>query len=250
MSGNIRKAMILAAGEGTRLRPLTLQTPKVLLPIAGVPLIEYTLAWLKSHGISSIAMNLYHLGEEIKAFLGNGSRFGNTIHYSFEKELLGTAGGVKKLEKFFDSTFIVVYGDNLTDFDLSAMVDFHHEKKAIATLALFETTYSPEIGIVNIETDGKISRLVEKPRSPIPDRQSPMLANAAVYVLEKNILDYIPRETYCDFAYDIFPELIDSYLPIYGYVLNPHDYLIDIGTIDKYHKVNEDVKAGRVKIKI
>jgi len=242
--------MILAAGEGTRLRPLTLQTPKVLLPIAGVPLIQYTLAWLKSHSISEVAINLYHLGDEIKALLGDGSRFGVTIHYSSEKKLLGTAGGVKKLEKFFDDTFVVIYGDNLTDFDLSAMVDFHQEKKAIATLALFETTNSQEVGIVNMETDGRISRLVEKPKSPHPDPQSKVLANGAVYALEKNVLDYIPRGTSCDFAYDIFPRLIDLDLPVYGYVLDPQDYLIDIGTIDKYHRVNKDIKAGRVKIKI
>lgn len=250
MSSNVRKAMILAAGEGTRLRPLTLQTPKVLLPIAGTPLIQYTLAWLKSHNISDVAINLYHLGDEIKAFLGDGSKFGVTIHYSSEKILLGTAGGVKKLEKFFDSTFVVFYGDILTDFDLSAMVDFHQEKKAIATLALFETANYQEVGIVNMETDGKISRLVEKPKSPLPDPQSQVLANGAVYALEKNVLDYIPKKTSCDFAYDVFPRLINLDLPVYGYVLDPQDHLIDIGTVEKYHKVNEDIKEGRVKIKI
>jgi len=130
------------------------------------------------------------------------------------------------------------------------MIDFHQEKKAIATLALFETTNTQEVGIVNTETDGKISRLVEKPTSPPRDSQSKVLANGAIYVLEKNVLNYIPSETSCDFAYDIFPKLIDLDLPVYGYVLDPQHYLIDIGTIDKYHKVNEDVKAGWVKIKI
>jgi len=250
MSGNVRKAMILAAGEGTRLRPLTLQTPKVLLPIAGVPLIQYTLAWLKSHSISDIAINLCHLGDKIKAFLGDGSRFGVTIHYSSEKEILGTAGGVKKLEGFFDSTFVVFYGDNLTDFDLSAMVNFHLEKKATASLAVFRAPDPQEVGVVEMETHGRISKLVEKPQSPVPNHQSTTLANGGVYILEKDVLNYIPRETSCDFAYDIFPKLIELGLPVYGYVLKPEDYFLDIGTVEKYHKSNEDVEAGKVKIKI
>jgi len=250
MSGNIRKAMILAAGEGTRLRPLTLQTPKVLLPIAGVPLIKYTLTWLKSHGISDVAINLHHLGDKIKAFLGNGSRFGMKIHYSPEKALLGTAGGVKRMEEFFDSTFLVYYGDNLTDFNLSTMIDSHREKKAIATLALFKAPHPQEVGVVEMQTDRRISGLIEKPQSPVLDLQSPILANGGVYVLEKDILDYIPSEVPCDFACDIFPKLIELDLPVYGYVLNPEDYFIDIGTVEKYHKVNEDVKAGKARIKL
>jgi len=240
------KAMILAAGEGTRLHPLTQWTPKALLPIARVPLIEHQLSWLKSHGIFQVAINLYHLGEKIKDFLGDGSRFGVRIHYSSEKELLGTAGGVKKMEDFFDSTFLVVYGDILTDFNLSAMIDFHKKKKALVTLALFKVPNPWEVGIVEMNRQDKVLSFKEKP--PRGSEHS-NLSSGGIYVLEREILDHIPSHGYCDFGYDIFPTLLALHLPVYGYVLKAEDYLIDIGTLDKYQKANNDVEAGKIKIR-
>ncbi|MCL0092276.1 nucleotidyltransferase family protein [Dehalococcoidia bacterium] len=242
MSNDIEKAMILAAGEGTRLRPLTLETPKVLLPIGGVPLICYTLAWLKSHGITQIAINLYHRGEKIKEFLGDGSRFGVEICYSQEENVLGTAGGVKRVEHFFDSTFVVVYGDVLTDFDLSAMINFHQEKKAVATLALFEAPNPKAAAIVQLEKQGRVINFVEKPGQADPGS----LGSGGIYVLERQVLDYIPDQGFSDFAYDIFPKLVEARLPLYGYVLTPQDYLLDIGTPEKYRRANQDIE--RVKI--
>jgi mannose-1-phosphate guanylyltransferase/mannose-1-phosphate guanylyltransferase/phosphomannomutase len=241
MSKEIKKAMILAAGEGTRLRPLTLETPKALLPIRGRALIEHQISWLNHHGIREIAINLYHLGNKIKDHLGDGSRFGMKICYSPEETLLGTAGGVKRIEHFFNDTFVVVYGDILTDLDLSDMVKFHREKKAVATLAIFEAPNPWEVGVVELNKERRILRLTEKPQSPVPSSQSPALANGGVYVLEKDVLNYIPAQGSSDFAYDIFPKLIGLGLPIYGYMLNPQDYcLIDIGTRDKYRKANEE----------
>jgi len=230
----IMKAMILAAGEGTRLRPLTLETPKALLPLAGTPLIQRTLTWLKSHGISDVAINLCYLGDKIKGFLGDGSRFGMNILYSSEEIALGTAGGVKKMEHFFDDAFVVVYGDILTDFDLSAMVRFHQQKKAMATLVIFEVPNPREAGIVEMTGEGRIVSLVEKPQSP-----ASASANGGIYVLQKEVLGHIPVNKFYDFAYDVFPGLIDSGLPVYGYPLKPEDYLIDIGNVDKYRKANE-----------
>jgi NDP-sugar pyrophosphorylase family protein len=249
MSSDIRKAMILAAGEGTRLRPLTLHTPKVLLPIGGIPLIEYTLTWLKSHAISDVAINLYHLGDQIKDFVGDGSHLGVKVVYSEEETLLGTAGGVKKMEHFFDGTFVVSYGDNLTDFDLSTMIELHREKKAIATLAVFEVSNPSRVGVVQMNGDGRLSRLVEKSQSPFPNSGSPILANGGVYVLEREVMDYIPTEGFSDFAYAIFPKLIELDLLVYGYVLKPEDYLLDIGSIEKYHEANADMQAGKVRIR-
>lgn len=246
MSGNVTKAMVLAAGEGTRLRPLTQWIPKVLLPIRGIPLIQYTLAWLKGYGISEVVINLHHAGDKIRAFLGDGSRFGVRIHYSSEKELLGTAGGVKKMEEFFDSTFLVVYGDILADFNLSAMTDFHGQKKALVTLALFKASNPWEVGIVEVNRQGKLLSFKEKPPR---GSESSNLSSGGIYVLEEEILDYIPSHGCCDFGYDIFPKLLALHLPVYGYVLRPEDYLIDIGTTDKYRKANEDVRAGKVKIR-
>ena len=243
-------ALTLAAGEGTRLRPLTLEVPKVLLPIAGVPLICYTLAWLKRHGISGVVINLHHLGEKIREFLGDGSRFGLEIVYSPEEILLGTAGGVKKMERLLAAKsqspaanlFVVAYGDVLTDLDLSAMVSFHRAKKALATLALFQAANPREVGVVNLNKEDMVVSFTEKPEYPISNPQPPpTLANGGIYILQREFLDYIPGQGFVDFACDIFPKLIELGLPIYGYRLQPGDYLIDIGSPEKYRKANEDV---------
>jgi len=255
-------ALTLAAGEGTRLRPLTLEVPKVLLPIAGVPLICYTLAWLKRHGISGVVINLHHLGEKIREFLGDGSRFGLEIVYSPEEILLGTAGGVKKMERLLAAKsqapnpqspaanlFVVVYGDVLTDLDLSAMISFHRAKKALATLALFQAANPQEVGVVKLDKEDRVVSFMEKPQSPISNPQSPIpnaqppptLANGGIYILQREFLDYIPGQGFVDFACDIFPKLIELGLPIYGYRLQPGDYLIDIGSPEKYRKASKDV---------
>lgn len=238
------KAMVLAAGEGTRLRPLTLHTPKVLLPIGEKPLIVYILNWLKSHGIKEVAINLHHLGEKIEAFLGDGTCFGVKIFYSKEEKLLGTAGGVKKMKHFFDTTFIVVYGDVLTDFDLNRMILVHKEKKGIATLAVKEVSNPWEVGIIKLE-DRRVISFVEKPPK---GSEHGNLGSVGVYVLEREVLDWIPSRGFCDFAYDIFPKLIEAGMPIYAYLLDPQDYIIDIGTPSKYLQANEDIKAGRLRL--
>jgi len=245
MSSRVEKAMILAAGEGTRLRPLTLETPKVLLPVAGVPLIYYILTWLRSHGVGEVCINLHHLGNRIKDSLEDGSEFGVKIYYSIEENLLGTAGGVKKVAHFFDTTFLVVYGDVLTNFNLSAMMKFHQEKKALATVVVSKVTEPSEVGIVRLKNDGRIVSFVEKPSG---GAELGNMASGGIYILEKEVLDSIPTHGFCDFAYDIFPELIRAGFPLYGYTLTSADYLIDIGTIDKYLKANEDVKSGKVKM--
>lgn len=241
----ITKAMILAAGEGTRLRPLTLETPKVLIPIADIPLIYYTLTWLRSHDIGEVCINLHHLGNSVKKLLGGGSQLGIKIRYSIEESLLGTAGGVKKVEHFFDTTFVVVYGDVLTDFNLSDMAYFHQRKKAIATIAVTRVSNPWETGIVEMKEEGRIVSCIEKPPK---GTEMGNMANGGIYILERQVLDFIPNKAYCDFAYDIFPKVIRANLPVYGYVIAQEDYLIDIGTVDKYLKANEDVKLGKVKI--
>lgn len=239
------KAMILAAGEGTRLKPLTVDTPKVLLPVGGVPIIEYTLLWLKSHAVTEVAINLNYLGSKITDFLGDGSRLGIRITYSHEPTLLGTAGGIKKVEHFFDSTFAVIYGDIFTDFSLSAMLDYHRKKKAIATLALLRVLRPWEVGVVEINEEGRILSFVEKPPR---GQEVGNLASGGIYILEKEILNYIPSEGFCDFAYDIFPRITKLGLRIYGYCLSHEDYLMDIGTKEKYLQINEDVRVGKVKL--
>lgn len=233
MNIKVEQAMILAAGKGTRLRPLTLETPKVLLPISDKPLIEYTLNWLAKYGISKVAINLHYLGEKIKEFLGDGSPFGVDIHYSFEETLLGTAGGVKKMEHFFNDRFVVVYGDIIPSFNLHDMFCFHREKRAIATLALWEVPQPKEVGVVEINERGKVLTFREK---PIRFTQNKNLVNGGVYLLEKEFLDYIPDKGFFDFAYDIFPKTLRLNIPIYGYVLRRTHDITDVGTFDKYQR--------------
>lgn len=246
MATDIRiiKAMILAAGEGTRLSPLTAQTPKVLLELGGKPLICHTLNWLKSHSISQVVINIHHLGERIKDFLGDGSSYGLKISYSEEQTLLGTAGGVKKMESFFDGTFVVIYGDILTDFDLSAMIRFHQKNMSVATLALWEVANTWEVGIVQMDSNGMLKKFIEKPSKGSGFGN---LASGGIYVMEKEILSTIPGHSFCDFAYDVFPRLIDDGMPIYGYALGTQDYLIDIGTHEKYRQADNDVKEGKLR---
>jgi NDP-sugar pyrophosphorylase family protein len=164
---NVLKAMILAAGKGVRLKPLTLESSKVLLPIGSVPLICHTLTWLKRYGISQVAINLHHLSNKIRDFVGDGSKFGVGISYSYERDLLGTAGGVKKMEKFFNNTFLVVYGDVLTNIDLSNVIGFHYEKRATATLVLSEITNPREVGIVQLDERNRVIKFIEKPQRGI-----------------------------------------------------------------------------------
>ncbi len=243
----IHEAMILAAGEGTRLRPLTLENPKVLLPIDGTkPLIGYTISWLIKHGITDIMVNLHYLGDKIKNFLGDGSRFGVKISYSTEEIILGTAGGVKRVEHFFDGAFVVVYGDILTDFDLMKMIQFHHAKKALATLAILQVTgVARDVGIVALNDEGKVTSFVEKPS---PGAATINLVNGGIYVLGNDVLKYIAAGVFSDFAYDVLPTLLKYNLPVYGYILEPGDYLLDMGTAERYYQAVKDIKAGRVKI--
>jgi len=166
------------------------------------------------------------------------------IFYSTEEKLLGTAGGVKRMEHLFHNTFAVVYADVLTNFNLSAMVKFHQQKKAVATLVIFEAPNPTEVGVVEMSPEGRILSFVEKPKAANLELQS--FASGGVYVLEKEVLKYIPAQGFSDFAYDIFPKLLELSLPIYGYALKSQDYLIDIGTIEKYNQANKDVPGLEV----
>jgi mannose-1-phosphate guanylyltransferase/phosphomannomutase len=242
MRGGIDKAMILAAGQGMRLIPLTLNTPKVLLPIGGVPLIEYTIAWLKTHDISQIIINLCHLGQKVKNYLGDGSKYGIDIFYSVERTTLGTAGGTKKAKHYFDGTFVVAYGDIFTNLNLTNMIQFHREKKAIATIAVSEVEIPHEVGIIIMDNQSRITNFIEKPTKLIDTWK---FGNGGVYILEMNVFDYIPNQKYSDFAYDIFPKLIKHDLPVFGYSLIQEEYLIDIGTFKNYKKANEYVQKAK-----
>ena len=150
------------------------------------------------------------------------------------------------MENFFDTTFAVVHGDILTDFNLSKMMQFHRKRGAIATIALMKVPNPEGVGIVETDEERRIINFIEKPTGDVPASD---YGNGGIYVLDNTIFNHIPEDSFSDFAYDVFPKLIELGLPFYGYVLVPEDYLIDIGTVEKYHTANRDVKAGKMEIK-
>jgi mannose-1-phosphate guanylyltransferase len=230
------KAMILAAGEGTRLRPLTATCPKPMLPLGGRPVLEHTLAWLHAYGVREVAINLHHLPQVIRDHFGDGERFGVRITYSLEEELLGTAGAVRRLEDFFRETFLVVYGDVLTDLNLSALLRFHQSHGGMGTLALYRVRNPTECGLVQLDWDGRIRRFLEKPR---PEEVFTDLANAGVYILEPQVIAHIPPVGPSDFGRDVFPQLLERGLALYGYIIPTTTRLIDIGSPEHYRLAQE-----------
>jgi len=235
----VKKGMILAAGEGIRLRPLTLDRPKPMLTVAGRPMLEYTITWLRYYGITQIAINLHHCPQAVMDYFGNGSAFGVAITYSVEKVILGTAGGVKRMASFFDGTFVLVYGDVLTDLDLKALVDFHFAQLGgpHLSMSLYRVPNPWECGIVSLNGQGRVSRFVEKPAE---DDVFSDLANAGVLVMDPEVLEYVPDGCFYDFGRDLFPRLLQLGVPMYGWPLADTAYLIDIGTPEKYARVQQE----------
>jgi NDP-sugar pyrophosphorylase family protein len=227
------KGMILAAGEGTRLRPLTYHTPKPMLPVAGKPLLEHTILYLKNFGVTNLAINLYHLPNVVIDYFGDGRSWGVNLRYSVEERLLGSAGGVKRLQDFFDETFIVYYGDIFTQANLRPMIDLHRRTGVPATMGLYEVPDPWHRGIVELDAANTIVRFAEKPPR---DLVFSNLANAGIYVLEPEVLNWIPAEQVYDFGHDVFPDLLAKGAKIAGYTLQ--DTLIDIGLPEKYQEAN------------
>lgn len=239
------KALILAAGEGTRLRPLTLERPKPMLPIGGVPLLELLIRLLARHGVRDVAINLHYKPEVVTSYFGDGEHWGVRLTYSYEEHILGTAGAVRRLQSFLSERFLVLYGDVLTSIDLTALSSFHTTRQAGVTAALYRVPRPWECGIVEMDGEGRIQRFVEKPPR---DQMFSDLANAGVYVMEPDLIADIPPDTFYDFGHDLFPCLLERGVPIYGYPIGPDDYLLDIGSLDKYEQAQHDWAAGRVKL--
>ena len=237
------KAMILAAGEGMRLRPLTNKVPKPMLELGGRPLIAYLIDLLRSHGVRDIAINLHHKPEVIRAYLGDGSRFGVRITYSWEDVLLGSAGAVKKMEHFFDDSFFVLYGDVLTDIDLSALADLHRSRRVSLTMALYLAEDPTRCGIVDIDDDGRVQRFLEKPQ---PQEVFSRWASAGIYVVEPDVLRLVPEGSFFDFGADLIPLLLREGALLCGYVR--YSYFLDIGSWERYRQAQHDLTAGFVKI--
>ncbi|MFQ5614665.1 MAG: NDP-sugar synthase, partial [Anaerolineae bacterium] len=218
--------MVLAAGAGTRLRRLTANCPKPLLPVGGQPVLVHILRWLRRHHVTDIGLNLHHLPQIITNFLGDGRRYGVNLRYSVEEQLLGTAGALGPLAGFLDTTFTIVYGDVLTNLDLGAMLAFHRRHGACLTLALYRVDNPARCGLVDLDGGGRVRRFVEKPD---PDHIFTDLANGGIYIAEPAILEHIPRRQFYDFGHDLFPRLLAQGAPVYGYPIGDA-YLIDMGT--------------------
>jgi NDP-sugar pyrophosphorylase family protein len=232
-------AMVLAAGKGTRLHSLTEMVPKPMLPVAGRPVLAHIIEWLWRHGIHQVAINLHHHPGVIRQYFDDDSWREIEITYSEEPELLGTAGGVKKMEAFFGDPFLVVYGDVLTDLDLGALLAFHQlrQGKPHATLTLDKRKDSSQCGVVNVDREGRIQDFIEKP--PPGGIRSPWV-NSGIMILDKTLLKTIPANRFCDFGRDVFPGWLDGGVSLYGWRMPESSYLIDMGTPEKLVQANRD----------
>jgi NDP-sugar pyrophosphorylase family protein len=201
--------------------------------------LEHTLHWLRDHGIRRVAVNLHHRPESVSAHLGDGSRFGVEIQYSVESELLGTAGGVKRLESFFDDPFLVVYGDVLTDLDLGALVACHLAAGTVAhaTLALDRRPDASQGGVVELDADHRIRRFIEKPRPG--EIQSPWV-NSGVMMLDRALLARIPAGRFSDFGREVLPQWLSEGIPLHGWPLPAGTFLADIGTPESYERAERE----------
>ena len=236
------KAVIMAGGKGTRLRPLTSNQPKPMISIVNKPCMEHIVNLIKRHGIEEIVTTLGFMPEVIEAYFGDGSGWGVKMEHSIEEEPMGTAGSVKLAEDKLSERFIVVSGDALTDANLSKAIEFHEKNGAEATLVLQQVDDPSEFGIVVADDDGRVERFLEKPD---PEEVFSYTANTGIYVLEPGILEDIPADEEYDFADDLFPKLLDEGRSVYGYVTEKA-YWEDIGNIDQYLDAQRAVLGGEV----
>jgi mannose-1-phosphate guanylyltransferase/phosphomannomutase len=239
------KAVIMAGGEGTRLRPLTSNQPKPMLPMVNRPLMEHTVLLLKKHGHEEIVVTVQFLASLVRQYFGDGEDLGVSLAYATEESPLGTAGSVKNAEGALDETFLVASGDALTDIDLEKVAAFHREKGALITVVLSRQPDPLEYGIVIADEEGRIERFLEKPGWGQVFSDT---VNTGIYVLEPEVFAHIPEETPFDFSKDLFPALLEKGAPIYGYVAD--GYWCDVGTIEAYQRAHQDALERRVDIQI
>ncbi len=237
------KAIIMAGGEGSRLRPLTCDIPKPMVPIMNKPIMEHIINLLRDHGITEIGVTLMYLPQRIRDYFGNGSNFGVNLTYFIEDDPLGTAGSVKNAESFLDETFIVISGDSLTNMNLSKALEFHTTKKSKATLVLTKVDVPLEYGVVILDKEGAISGFLEKPSWGEVFSDT---VNTGTYILEPEVLKYFENGTKYDFSQDLFPLMLSVHEPMYGFVTP--DYWCDIGDLDAYLGAHYDVIRGNIDL--
>jgi mannose-1-phosphate guanylyltransferase / phosphomannomutase len=238
------KAIIMAGGEGTRLRPLTCNRSKPMVPVINKPVIEHTINLLKRHGIKDIIISLFYLPDNVQNYFGDGSEWNVTITYSLEETPLGTAGGVKKAAGSCTDTIVVLSGDGIIDFNITDILEFHHRKHSPFTIVLKQVNKPTEYGIVITGEDGRIDRFLEKPSWGEVFSDT---ANTGLYIVEPGIMhDHVPPYVKFDFSMDLFPLLQERGIPLYGYVAE--GYWCDIGNLTTYCDVHKDILDGMVNI--
>ena len=235
------KAVILVGGEGTRLRPLTCNIPKPMVPIVNRPFLEHMIAYLKLHGITEIVLALGYLPKHIETFFGDGSNFGVSLTYSVEKAPLGTAGAVKNLQTLIDGPFVVFNGDVFTDLDLTEMIKLHRRHRSKATLFLTPVEDPTAFGVVETDGTGRVLRFTEKPKR---EEVRANTINGGCYVLEPEVLDEAPGGQFYMFERSLFPRLLEMGAPMYGFLST--GYWLDIGTPDRYIQLHHDLVSGAV----
>jgi mannose-1-phosphate guanylyltransferase/mannose-1-phosphate guanylyltransferase/phosphomannomutase len=238
--------MVMAAGLGTRLRPLTYEVPKPMVPVANRPVMEHILRLLRRHGFEQVIANLHWFPETIRERFLDGSELGIELTYSYEDELLGTAGGVRNVAGFLGpDPFLVMAADALTDIDLAALRAAHDGNDGVATLAVKRVPNVSEFGVVITGSDGRIQGFQEKPD---PAEALSDLASCMIYVLSPEIFDYFPERPVVDFALDVFPALLDHDVPFYVHTIDA--YWNDVGSLPEYLQGNLDALDGAVDVEL
>ncbi|MGG6295867.1 sugar phosphate nucleotidyltransferase [Leptolyngbya sp. AN02str] len=238
------RAVLMAGGSGTRLRPLTCDLPKPMVPILNRPIAEHIVNLLKRHGITEIIATLHYLPDVMRDYFQDGTNFGVQMTYAVEEDQpLGTAGCVKNVADLLDETFVVISGDSMTDIDLSAAIRFHKEHQSKATLVLAVVPNPLEFGVVITDGKQRIRRFLEKPSSSEIFSDT---VNTGIYILEPEVLDFLPAHQEVDFSTDLFPMLLDRGLPMYGYVAN--GYWCDVGNLDAYREAQYAALQQRVRL--
>ena len=237
------KAVLMAGGDGARLRPLTVGRPKPMVPVVNKAVMSHILELLRSHGVTEVIVTLRYLATYIQDFYEDGSNLGMKLHYVVEDVPLGTAGSVKNAADLLDDTFLVISGDALTDFNLRSIVEAHQQRGVLATIALTHVPDPLEYGVTITDEAGFVTRFLEKPTwgEVISDT-----VNTGIYVLEPDVLDLIPEHTSYDFSKDLFPQMLTRNMPIYGHIAE--GYWCDIGNMEEYRRANADLLYGRVNM--
>ena len=244
------KAMVLAAGQGTRLRPITDTKPKALVPVAGRPMIEYALLLLRHYGIKDIVINLHHFGAAIENHLGNGNQLGLRISYSHEMELLDTGGGLRKAKPFLqDGAFIAINTDALIDLNLAELIAFHHQRNASATLVLRPDQQADQYGSMDIDGAGRIQRFLKSEIKPKPTGPIRKLMFTGVQILEPKIFDYMERadapEKFST-TKQTYPEMLLAGEPLYGFCFE--GFWQDLGTVERIEQAEASLAQGRARL--